>query len=223
MKRIGIKLGMVLACGVLLSACGLADRASGRGLSKGVWEDETVAFSTALMVNSTEINLGMSQEAFFKRLGQDSFRESDGFTGVVCDEVAMDLYYHMTYEEGTFQVLDENAKVKVWFCGKDADARLAELVVEWQEVVDEEKLMEALVATYGDTYKKDTVFLAGYQEAYRWDMEDGTSVFLVPANEAVVEYVQHDLWKEGIFWIGPVLIMAPTEDVTNVAQQEAEG
>lgn len=207
-KTIGILLICTLFC---TSACALNGGDGATKLQKASQPETT--YATAIKVDGHDMVLGMSEEdSFFDNKGLDRYTVS---SGIVCDHVKMQNCWSLyTMEKRCVEVMGEQAMIHAFF-----DENLQELFVAWNDKADEADLLNGLIEQYGENYTMDTIFYAGYQSAYRWDLPDGSSIFFLPMDKTLSkEYrYQHSRWDEqDAFYVGPCLFMAPTVDVTEI-------
>lgn len=149
--------------------------------------------TTEVIVNDAKIRLGMSQENIKSALPSNTFNVIlSNDPGVICKDINM--VWWMDMEGNEEKVFNEDAAVFFYVSGD----MLLELEVIWENEFSE-IVFNKMKASYGEDYTATWIDYGGINKAYRWDMEDGTSIFYM------VE-------ESGCVW----LFMAYTKDITEV-------
>lgn len=202
--------GAFLIGSLLFTSCGVIN---GRDSVLQKPSQAETAYTTAIQVDGHDLILGMSDgDSFFNPFLLD---ELDASSGIVCDHIEMQSCWVLDInDKWSVEVMGEQARISAYFA-----QNLQELLIAWNDRADEAVLWKKLTERFGENYTMDTIFYAGYQSAYRWDLSDGTSIFFLPMEETLSQEYRdmHFRWNdEDTFFVGPCLIMAPTNDITEI-------
>ena len=220
MKKIWIVLSVFAVCSLIFTACAKSDKETdGEGVLQNPAVSENV-YTTTITVDGCDLRLGMSEAETF--LYNDKFIDYPVSSGIVCDHIKMRNCWELNYYEEVWSVdvLGEQAHINAFFM-----VGLQELFIAWNDLADEDALLDKLKSQYGEDYTMDTIFYAGYQSAYRWDLSDGSSLFFLPMDREISREFRKQKFKDDddlVFYVGPCLFMVPTKDITEIQIQKGE-